>query len=74
VRRAFDIVMRLVTSLLGLLLIGIGCVWALQGLGAGPALILQGPMVDDIRWTFAGTALAVVGIAEIVWSLARSKV
>jgi hypothetical protein len=65
--------MRVVTSLVGLLMIGMGTVWALQGLGTGPAAILQGPMVNDIRWTYAGAALAVVGLAEIVWSLTRNR-
>jgi hypothetical protein len=73
-RRGFDIVMRIVTSLVGVLMIGMGCIWALQGLGAGPAAILQGPMVNDIRWTYAGAVLAVLGIAEIVWSVSRNKV
>ena len=72
-RRAFDIVMRGVTSLVGLLMIGMGSVWAMQGLGTGPAAILQGPMVNDVRWTYAGAVLAVVGIAEIVWSLSRNQ-
>lgn len=73
-RRAFDIVMRGVTSLVGLSMVGMGSVWALQGLGTGPAAILQGPMVNDVRWTYAGAVLAVVGIAEIIWSLSRNKV
>lgn len=72
-KRAFDVVMRVVTSLVGLLMVGMGSVWALQGLGTGPAAILQGPMVNDVRWTYAGAVLAVVGIAEIVWSFSRNK-
>lgn len=70
-RRAFDISMRLVTSLVGLLMIAIGCVWMMQGLGVGPAAILQGFMVNDIQWTFYGAILALVGIAEIVWCNTR---
>lgn len=70
---AFDVGMRIVTTLVGLLMILTGCVWALQGLGTGPAAIMQGPMVNDIRWTYYGAILAVVGIAEIVWSWMRAK-
>jgi hypothetical protein len=73
-RRAFDVVMRIVTSLVGLLMIASGCVWMMQGLGVGPDAILQGFMVNDIRWTFYGAMLAVVGIAEIAWSFMRAKV
>ena len=72
-RGAFDIGMRIVTSLIGLLMICSGFVWAMQGLGVGPAAIMQGPMVNDIRWTYAGAILAIVGIAEIVWSWMRAK-
>jgi len=73
VRGAFDIVMRIVTSLVGLLMILSGAVWMMQGLGVGPDAIMQGFMVNDIRWTFYGAILAIVGIAEIVWSVMRSK-
>ena len=73
-RGAFDVIMRIVTTLVGLLMILMGCVWAMQGLGTGPAAIMQGPMVNDIRWTYYGAILAIVGVAEIVWSWMRAKV
>jgi hypothetical protein len=72
-RRGFDLVMRFVTSLLGLLMIGMGSIWMMQGLGRGPAAIMQGFMVNDIRWTIYGAILAVVGVAEIVWAVTRNK-
>jgi hypothetical protein len=72
-RRAFDVGMRVVTSLVGSLMILGGSVWMMQGLGVGPAAIMQGFMVNDIRWTFYGAILAVVGVAEIVWSWMRGK-
>lgn len=71
-RRAFDLTMRFVTSLLGLLMIGMGSIWVMQGLGRGPAAIMQGFMVNDIRWTIYGAILAVVGVAEIVWAVTRT--
>jgi hypothetical protein len=72
-RRGFDIVMRIVTSLVGLLMILMGSVWMMQGLGVGPAAIMQGFMVDNIQWTFYGAILALVGVAEIVWSVSRAR-
>jgi len=60
-RRAFDLTMRFVTSLLGLLMIGMGSIWTMQGIGVGPAAIMQGFMVNDIRWAIYGAILAVVG-------------
>ena len=50
-----------------------GSVWMMQGLGVGPAAIMQGFMVNDIRWTLYGAILALVGIAEIVWSIGRGR-
>ena len=72
-RRGFDLVMRFVTSLLGLLMIVMGSIWMMQGLGRGPAAIMQGFMVNDIRWTIYGAILAVVGVAEIVWAVTRNR-
>ena len=72
-RHTFDVVMRIVTSLVGLLMILMGSVWMMQGLGVGPAAIMQGFMVNNIQWTFYGAILAVVGVAEIVWSIMRAR-
>ncbi len=71
--RAFDVSMRIVSGLLGLLMVAMGSIWIMQGLNVGPAAILQGFMVNDIRWTYYGTILALVGVAEIVWSAARGR-
>ena len=70
-RHAFNVVMRFVSSLIGLLMVAMGSVWIMQGLGVGPAAILQGFMVNDIRWTFYGGLLVLVGIGEIAWSNMR---
>ena len=67
----FDILMKIVNTLVGLLMICMGAVWFMQGLGVGPAAIMQGFMVNNIQWTFYGAILAVVGVAEIVWSWSR---
>jgi len=69
----FNAVMRVVSSLLGLVLVAMGCVWAMQGLNIGPAAIMQGPMVANIQWTYYGAILAVVGVAQIVWSWTRQR-
>jgi hypothetical protein len=69
----FNIVMRIVSSLLGLLMACMGSIWMMQGLNVGPAAILQGFMVSDIRWTYYGAVLALVGVAQIVWSNTRQR-
>lgn len=63
--------MRLVSSLIGLLMVAMGSIWMMQGLGVGPDAIMQGFMVNDVRWTYFGAILALVGVAQIVWTNAR---
>ena len=70
-RTAFNLVMRIVSSLLGLLLIFMGSIWMMQGLHVGPAAIMRGSMVSDPRWTLYGAILALVGVGQVVWSNTR---
>ena len=67
-RTAFNLVMRVVSSLLGLLLVAMGGVWILQGLNLA---FRVGFMVGDPRWTLYGAILAAVGVAQVVWSNTR---
>ena len=69
-RGVFDIVFRVVSSLLGLLMIAMGGVWMLQGLNLA---FKMGFMVGDPKWTLFGAILAVVGIGQVVWSNTRPK-
>jgi hypothetical protein len=68
-RRAFDMVMRVVSSLLGLALIGMGSVWILQGLNLA---FRVGFMVGDRHWTVYGALLALVGLAQLIWTNTRA--
>lgn len=72
-RRAFDIIMRIVSSLIGLAMLAMGSIWIMQGLNVGPAAILQGFMVNDIRWTYYGAILALVGVAQVLWTHMRGR-
>jgi hypothetical protein len=72
-RKAFNIVMRIFSSVLGLFLIFMGSIWMMQGLGVGPAAIMQGFMVNDIHWTIYGAILALFGIGQVVWSNTRQS-
>ena len=67
-RRAFDMAMRLVSSLLGILMIALGTVWMLQGLNLA---FRVGFMVGDKHWTVYGAILALLGIAQVYWSNSR---
>jgi hypothetical protein len=52
-RRTFNIVMRIVSSLIGLVLVAVGF------------------MVGDYHWTIYGAILALVGLAQVIWSNTR---
>jgi hypothetical protein len=64
----FNIVMRIVSSLLGVAMIAMGSVWILQGLNIA---FRRGFMVGDYHWTIYGAILGLVGIAQLVWSNTR---
>ena len=66
--QAFNIIMRVVSSLIGVVMIGMGTVWILQGLNLA---FRVGFMVGNYHWTIYGAILALVGIAQVVWSNTR---
>ena len=66
--RTFNVVMRIVSSLIGVAMILMGTVWILQGFNLA---FRAGFMVGDYHWTIYGAMLALVGIAQVVWSNAR---
>jgi hypothetical protein len=68
VRSSFNIVMRIVSSLVGVLMIAMGGVWILQGLNIA---FRKGFMVGDYHWTIYGAILAVVGVCQLIWSNMR---
>jgi hypothetical protein len=70
-RSAFNIVFRIVSSLLGLLLIAMGIIWMLQGLNMAPPPLDRSFMVSDLHWTFYGAILALVGVGQVIWSNTR---
>lgn len=67
---AFNAVMRVVSSLIGLVMIAIGVIWILQGLDLA---FRVGFMVGQKRWVAYGAILALFGIAEVIWSNLRQR-
>jgi hypothetical protein len=68
--QAFNAVMRIVSSLLGIAMILAGTVWMLQGLNLA---FRVGFMVGDYHWTIYGALMALLGIAQLVWSNIRQR-
>lgn len=69
-RTIFNIVMRIVSSLLGLLMMFMGSVWILQGLNL---YFRVGFMVGDKRWVAWGALLALLGLCQLIWSNIRQQ-
>lgn len=69
----FNIVMRIFSTLLGLVVVLMGLVWIGQGLHVGPAQIMQGFMVSDKRWALYGAILALFGLGQVIWSNTRRR-
>jgi hypothetical protein len=66
----FNKVMRVVSTLIGVVMVLMGTVWMLQGLNLA---FRVGFMVGDPHWTLYGAILALVGVAQVVWSNTRAK-
>ena len=72
--RSFNAVMRVVSSLVGLLMVLMGGVWILQGLNLAWGSLSRSFMQGDQHWAFYGTILLLVGVAQVVWSNRRQPV
>lgn len=68
--KAFNVVMRAVSTLLGLLMVALGGVWILQGLDLA---FRVGFMVGDRQWVLWGALLALAGIGQVIWSNTRHR-
>ena len=65
---SFHIVMKVVSTLLGVLMVCMGGIWILQGLNIA---FLQSFMAGDPKWALFGVILAVVGVCQVIWSATR---
>ena len=64
----FNAVMRIVSSVMGLAMLAMGTIWILQGQNLA---FRRGFMVGDYHWTIYGAIVAVLGIAQVIWSNTR---
>jgi len=64
----FNILMRIISTLIGIVMILTGAIWILQGLNLA---FRVGFMVGNFHWTIYGAILALVGIAQVIWSNSR---
>ena len=66
----FNLVMRIVSTLLGILMICLGGVWILQGFNIA---FLDSFMAGDPKWALFGAILALFGIGQVIWSNTRGR-
>ena len=69
--RAFDLVMRIVSTLIGLLLVLMGGIWVLQGLNLAWGALARSFMQGDQHWALYGAIVVIIGVAQMVWSIKR---
>jgi hypothetical protein len=75
-RAAFNVFGRIVSTLLGLVLVAMGVVWILQAfdIAFNTPIVPGGPvsfMVNNHQWAVYGAIAALVGVGQIVWSNSR---
>ena len=70
-RRTFNLIMRVISSLIGLMLVLMGGIWILQGLNLAWGSLSRSFMEGERHWAIYGAIVFVIGIAQIVWSNTR---
>ena len=68
---AFHIVMKIVSTLIGVLMVCMGGIWILQGLDI--AFQAGSFMAGDPQWAVWGAILLVVGVGQVLWSATRKR-
>jgi hypothetical protein len=69
--KLFNIVMQIVSTLLGVLMVCMGGIWVLQGLDI--AFQAGSFMAGDPQWAIYGAILALVGVGQVIWSVTRRR-
>jgi hypothetical protein len=72
-RGVFNIVFRIISTLLGVVVGLMGCVWILQGLGMASGRMAQSFMENDRMWAVWGVIALLIGLGQVVWSNTRGR-
>ena len=72
-RRAFDVFGRVLSTLLGLVVVCLGIAWILQAfnLAFNTPMVPGGPvsfMVNNRQWAVYGAIAIAIGMAQIIWT------
>ncbi len=74
----FNLLGRIISTALGVIVLCLGVVWILQAydIAFNTPMVPGGPvsfMVNNHQWAVYGAIAAVVGIGQVVWSNTRPK-
>jgi len=69
-RSLFNVVFRIVSTLIGVLMVAMGGIWILQGLNIA---FLHSFMANQRQWALYGAILALVGLGQAIWSNTRQS-
>jgi hypothetical protein len=72
--RMFNRIMRLISSLIGVVMFLIGSIWILQGLDLAWGAMRRSFMEGDQHWALYGGIMAVIGIGQVIWSNTRQNI
>ena len=72
-RRTFNAVMRVISSLIGVLMVLMGGIWILQGLNLAWGSLSRSFMQGNQHWAFYGAIMLIVGVCQVVWSNTRQR-
>ena len=64
----FGALFKIISTLIGLLMVVMGAIWILQGLNIA---FLDSFMANQRQWAVYGAILAVVGLGQAIWSITR---
>ena len=75
---AFNIFGRIVSTLLGLMVVLLGIVWILQAfdIAFNAPMVPGGPvsfMVNNRQWAVYGAIAVLIGLGQVFWSNTRSR-
>jgi hypothetical protein len=59
--------MKMILTIVGVVMMLLGCVWILQGVGVLPGSFMTG----QIQWAVYGAIIGVLGVVVVLWARRR---
>ena len=72
--RVFNRIMRIISSLIGVLMVLMGGIWFLQGLDLAWGAMRRSFMEGDQHWALYGGVVVVIGVCQVIWSNTRQDI